>query len=169
MSEAAARWYVTKTKARAERIAEQNLERQGYRVFLPEIRVERHRRGRWQDSLQPLFPGYLFVQLEASRQDFSPIRSTRGVLALVRFTSLPEPMPRGSVESLIQRLQQDPEQVPVESPLLRGTPVQVVQGAFTGWQGVFQAETADQRVTILLDMLGRERTLAFSRDAVVPA
>lgn len=38
-------WYLIYTKIRQERIALENLERQGFECFLPKIKVEKVRRG----------------------------------------------------------------------------------------------------------------------------
>ena len=81
----AASWYVVATKLRQETVALQNLKRQSYEVFLPQITLRKRRRGKWQEVIEPLFPGYLFVALEAGVDDAAPIRSTLGCVGLVRF------------------------------------------------------------------------------------
>jgi transcriptional antiterminator RfaH len=161
-----ARWYVVKTKARAEKVASVNLQRQGYRVFLPEISKERYQRGQWQPLDEPLFPGYLFVQLEVGVQNFAPIRSTTGVINLVRFSTMPEPMPENAIETLMQS-QQDGKLEPGRL-FQPGGKVQILSGAFAGWEGILQAETADERVLVLLNILGKTRPLAFPRDSAAP-
>jgi len=64
-------WYLCQTKKGAEQTAAINLLRQDYRVNLPK------------HELEPLFPGYLFVQVDD--KPFAQIDSTRGVTKLVRF------------------------------------------------------------------------------------
>ena len=72
------RWYVVKSKPRAEREAASQLRAQQYRVVLPELIQPRKR---W----EALFPSYLFVQTVDDNQSIAPIRSTLGVSMLVRF------------------------------------------------------------------------------------
>ena len=162
----AARWYVVKTKARQEQVAEDNLRRQGYEAWLPTVSCERRRRGKWLPNTEPLFPGYLFVELEPGVQSFSPIRSTRGVNDLVRVAREPAAMPHGSVESLrYQHSNDDPE-----TPIFKeGEKVRLVDGPFCGWEGVFSAAAGLERVVVLLEILGKQQSLAFARDNVVPA
>ena len=93
-------WYAVQTKPRQEQVAVTHLERQHFEIFLPRIRAARHRRGRWQSTIEPLFPGYLFVQLEFGAQNTAPIRSTRGVIGLVRFGGEPQPVPRTIMQAL---------------------------------------------------------------------
>ena len=71
-------WYLIATKPRQEAVALLNLERQGYRVQLPKVELRKRRRGKWQEVIEPLFPGYLFVALATGVDDTAPIRSTVG-------------------------------------------------------------------------------------------
>lgn len=84
-------WYLIHSKPRQEHIALENLERQLYPCYLPLFRVEKIRRGEVSVSQEPLFPRYLFVQLDTDSQSrsWAPIHSTRGVARLVRFGSEP--------------------------------------------------------------------------------
>ena len=79
-------WLVVHTKPRLESEALLQLQRQGYQAYLPQMRVESVRRGKFDERLIPLFPRYLFVRSpEDPRQSWGPIRYTRGVQRLVSF------------------------------------------------------------------------------------
>ena len=78
-------WYLLQSRARQEFIAEENLARQKYEVYLPCIKRARKIRNKWQEITEPFFPGYLFIHLDMEAQNTSTIRSTRGVLKLVKF------------------------------------------------------------------------------------
>lgn len=162
-----ARWYVVKTKARQEWVARDNLMRQGYGVWLPQLPCERHRRGKWQPAVEPLFPGYLFVELEPGVHNFSPIRSTRGVAGLVSFAHEPRAMPPGSVEALRQFHSGRQTGEPA-APFRTGQKIRLVNGPFAGWEGVYASRACHERVLIMLQVLGKPRQLAFARDSVVP-
>jgi transcriptional antiterminator RfaH len=56
-------WYLIHTKIRQERVALENLDRQGFECFLPTILAEKLRRGALQVMKEPLFPRYLFIRL----------------------------------------------------------------------------------------------------------
>lgn len=164
----AARWYVVKTKVRQERVAEDNLRRQGYAAWLPQLQCERRRRGKWQPATEPLFPGYLFVELEAGVQNFSPIRSTRGVASLVSFAHEPRAMPEGAVE-VLRQVHSDEASSASTTPFEQGQKVRLVDGPFAGWEGIYDKRAGDERVMIMLQVLGKQQPLAFARDNVVPA
>jgi len=70
------RWYLIHTKPCGEALAQENLERQGFETYLPRMAFTTRRQGR--RSVAPLFPRYLFLQLEEGRQALSPVRSSVG-------------------------------------------------------------------------------------------
>ena len=80
-TESSARWLVVRTKVRQEQVARENLERQGFDLYLPTIRAARRRAGRWCAVVEPLFPGYLFVHADAQRQSLAPITPSSGQAA----------------------------------------------------------------------------------------
>ncbi len=86
-------WYLILTKPRREHEAREHLERQGYTTYLPMLMESKKRNGRLRDILSPLFPRYIFIQLTAGLDDWSPIRSTLGVSSLVCFGSSPARIP----------------------------------------------------------------------------
>ena len=89
MQDAAAtrRWYVVYTKPREEARARENLERQGHQCYLPELSLEKRRRGKVVPVTEPLFPRYLFIRCadELATAGWGSLRSTRGVVKLVAF------------------------------------------------------------------------------------
>ena len=79
------RWYLVHTKPLSEAIAQANLERQGYQVYLPRLAqsvLGRHPR---RERITPLFPRYLFLRLREGSQPLGPVRSSVGVRGVVRF------------------------------------------------------------------------------------
>ncbi len=162
-------WFVVQSKPKQEAIAEVNLGRQGYETYYPRIIQKCRHRGRWKQVIKPLFPRYLFVNLEQGRDDFAPIRSTFGVTGLVRFGGVPKALAPGLIEEIktsedgkqgiyIDRLQWQP-----------GEKVEIVGGALAGLKGLFLTESAEERVVILLSLLGRENKVVVTQDAIVAA
>ena len=160
-------WYLVYTKPRQESVAEENLQRQGFDIWLPRLRVSRRRRGRWIEAVEAMFPRYLFIRLRPGDDNFAPIRSTRGVSGLVRVGADPARVP----DPVVQALQQaaDPETGllnPGTRQFARGDLVEVLEGPFEGLRGVFQLQSGDERVLILLDVLGKANRVKLSRHQV---
>lgn len=168
--ESAAQWYAVHAKPRSEELAEAHLQRQGFRIYLPRIRFSKRRRGRWTQVTEPLFPRYLFVYVDPNTEGIAPIRSTRGVTGLVRFGDVPMPVPDDAIEAI--RAMEDPEEgvyIPGRAQLQKGEKVRVVEGAFAGLQGIYQAESGEERAIILIDILGRQSRVRIETNGLEKA
>ena len=98
-------WIAVATRPNAEGQAVQNLKRQGYECYCPYTHVSRRHAGRSETVRRPFFPGYLFVRLDRSRDQWRPIMYSRGVRAIVRFGEQLGVVPKEMVEALITREQ----------------------------------------------------------------
>lgn len=162
-------WYAVVCKPRCEARAELNLINQGYEVFLPRLAIQIRRDGKWVDSVEPLFPRYLFLTTRNERQGLSPVRSTLGVSDLVRIGGQPATIPEEVIESLRER--QDPATgaCAKRSLFQPGAHVQFRAGPFAGLDGVFNVDAGEDRVFVLLEFLGKINKVKVSRDWLVPA
>ena len=163
------RRYAVRTKPRQEAQALDHLERQAFTTYLPLIKTPRRRLGKWQSSVEPLFPGYLFVCIDPSAQSTAPIRSTRGVLGLVRFGNELRPVPHGVVERLAAS--QAERDTPIDPAALfrPGTEVMIADGALAGVRAIFEARSSDDRVYLLFELLGKTNRIEVPAHQVVPA
>jgi transcriptional antiterminator RfaH len=164
------RWYVIHTKPSRESLAEANLRRQGYEVYVPRMAQSLHRRGQWSECIVPLFPRYLFLQLNEGCQALNPVRSSIGVTSIVRFGARYAIVPDQVITQLRSRA--DPESGLhhlVNRPLLaRGASVRITTGPLEGLEGVFEREAGSARVVILLNLLGQESAVRIRADFVAP-
>lgn len=162
------RWYVVHTQVGAEAKALQHLIRQGYTAYLPQYRRRRRHARRVEIVRAPLFPRYLFVQLDLARAAWRAIRSTVGVVHLVcTGENAPAPVPPGVVEGI--RAREDCEglvAVADPAPFRVGEAVRIVKGAFANQIGLFDGQTDEQRVNLLLDLLGRRMQLKLPLDFI---
>lgn len=164
------RWYAVCCKPRQEAVAEENLARQGYQVYLPRISVRKRQRDHWRTTIEALFPRYAFVRLDLMHQNSTPIRSTRGAVGLVRFGGQPAVVPDQVVMALQAREEVDSGLH--ASELLRferGEPIRMVEGPLTGIEGVFSEPDGDLRVIVMLELLGKANAIKVSRDWIVRA
>ena len=145
-------WYLIHTKPRQERVAGEQLERQGYVIYLPFAPVRRRRRGRTIRVIDPMFPRYLFIHLSNETDDWRPIRSTIGVSTFVRFGDLPAKIPDNLIAELQVREDTDGIQVLPDLEYRRGDRVRIAEGPMEGFEGVFQCRTGKQRVLLLLEI-----------------
>jgi len=163
-------WYGVWCKPRQEAVAEENLYRQGFHVYLPRILSRQRRRGRWAEVDEALFPRYAFIRVNPLLCSTATVRSTRGAIGLVKFGTEPAIVPDRVIEMLFQR--EDPESGYCEDSraLFRaGDPVKLIEGPLTGMQGVFAEQDGEKRVAILLELLGKTNRISVSRDSVTRA
>ena len=164
------RWYLVCTKRLSEAIAQANLERQGYEVYLPRlvqsVRGRQHRR----DRIVPLFPRYLFLRLREGSQAFGPIRSSVGVCGVVRFGFRYAVITDDVICEL--RARADPvtglHRLTGAAPLKSGAAVQFTTGPFDGLDGIFQREDGAERVVVLLMLLGRDTPVRVPAEWILP-
>ena len=151
------RWYVIQCKPRQDARALEHLKRQGFDCYLPTLSVEKLRNGKKLAGQESLFPGYLFVRMDVGRENWAPIRSTRGVSQLVRVRDQPLPVSSAIIEAIRLRLAiQQPRHY-----LQAGDRVVITEGCFSQLEAIFIADDGDRRVTLLLNILQQEHTLSF--------
>lgn len=169
MNQAAKKWYLVYTKPRQEQVARTNLERQHYGVYLPLAREHKRRRGKPVDVTAPLFPRYLFIHLDSQTDNWGPIRSTLGVVSLVRFAYQPAQVPDNLIAALKER--EGPEGIVLvaREVFRRGTRVRINDGKFAGYEGIFFARSGHGRVVILLDIMGKNARTTVDTLSIEPA
>ncbi len=153
-------WYLIMTKPKQDEVAECNLKLQGFEVYRPQCRQVKTRRGKKITQLESLFPRYLFIKLDDEQQNWAPIRSTKGVLQLVRFGTQAAKVD----EALIDQLKHQ-EQValnePSDSLYKKGDKLRVEAGAFYGLDAIFEGYDSDQRIIVLMNILGQQQKLTL--------
>ena len=160
-------WYVVHSNPQSEDKAKQNLLTQGFEVFLPRYHKMRRHARKTDVVIAPLFPRYLFVAFDIEMDHWSPINSTKGVSYILRQEGCPIKVPEGIVEAL-QKTASPETIVPLSSLILfkRGDLLEVQEGAFAGYVGVFEKMRDGERVQLLLDLLGRKIKLEVPVQAV---
>ncbi len=161
-------WYVVNTQPRAESRAKHHLEMQRYRVFCPRYRkIVRHARTT-KSALAPLFPNYLFVCLDLSRDQWRSINGTRGVVRLLQQDGAPQAVPDGVVENLQAKTRADGT-FDWTSTLEIGGTVRIADGPFAELLGTLEYLDAAGRVRVLLELLGRSVSVGLRSEALLPA
>jgi len=164
------RWYAVTCKPRQEAVAEENLLRQGFHVYLPRIRIRQRRRGHWIDAVEVLFPRYIFIRIDPQRRSTATVRSTRGAVGMVRFGGQPAVVPDAVMNALKQREDAASGMHEDQRPLFSaGEAIKLVDGPLAGMEGVFTEQDGDKRVIVLLELLGKANKVTVSRDWIARA
>ena len=118
--------------------------------------------------LAPLFPNYLFVRFDVSRDRWRSVNGTRGVIRLITQGETPQPVPVGIVEALQHCMSANGASSWAPS-LKIGQTVRIADGPFVDFAGTLEYLDAAGRVRVLLDLLGRSVSVALRCEAVTPA
>lgn len=153
-------WFVVRTQTNRERWAAENVARAGYTYYLPElmepIRIVRGGVRRRELRARPLFPAYLFAQAEHGQ--WHALLRSFGVVGLVQGAGGFPAMMRGNAIALIKALERDgvielPKSATGFQP---NQPVRITSGAYAGFTGLIQGNSASERIQVLLDYMGRK-------------
>jgi len=162
------RWHVVHTRPYAETLAAVNLSRIGYPICYPYFhKVTRHAR-RTTKVLAPLFPRYLFVKFDVSRDRWRRINSTRGVARLIVQGEMPQPVPIGIIESILRQINQDGT-IRTLSLFEPGQIVRIENGPLADLVATFERCEPDGRTRVLTELLGRIVSIVLSRETFATA
>jgi transcriptional antiterminator RfaH len=162
----AKRWYVAQTQVYAEAKATQHLGRQGFAVYLPRYLKQRRHARRVERVAAPLFPRYLFVEIDIATQRWYAIQSTIGISSLVTNGGVPVPVPNGVIDALRNREISGFVQLDRRPRFNPGDKIRVRDGAFSDCLGLFESVSGEQRAAILLDLLGRKVRVLLDADII---
>jgi transcriptional antiterminator RfaH len=163
-------WYAVETQPHNEARAAAHLRHQGFEVYLPRYQKRRRHARRVDMVAAPLFPKYLFVAKDEAGPRLSAINSTIGVRRLVKRGDQPATLSSAVIDEIkaregadgFVRLQRGVSFAP-------GTEVRVRDGAFGDCTAVFLDIADEDRVSVLMTLLGRQVTVVMRADAIVAA
>ncbi|MBT3449719.1 MAG: transcriptional activator RfaH [Bacteroidetes Order II. Incertae sedis bacterium] len=158
------KWFVVHTKPRQEKTALENLERQGYHSYLPDLIVKKYAAGRWVERIEPLFYRYLFVYIDTSTQDMSPIRSTTGVTGLVRFSDKPLEISADFIEQLRSHANEEGHHFTEEPTFTANEALQIQHGPFAGLPAIYKLEKGQDRAIVLINFLGSQKEIVVNQN-----
>jgi transcriptional antiterminator RfaH len=156
-------WAAARVEPRREGLALYCLKLAGYETYLPRLRQVSRRHGRKVEVHPPLFPGYCFVCVELQ---WHAARWSPGVLGLILAGDHPARVPDSVIIELRSRERGGLVELPKPPGLRVGDQVRVVRGAFAGQLAIYAGMRPQQRVEILLALLGGQVRAELSRDDV---
>jgi transcription antitermination factor NusG len=161
------RWYTLATKSRHEKVVKDALDLKGYEVFLPLRTVIKKWSDRKKRLQEPLFKGYLFVNMPYKRR--IPVLETEGVVRIVMFNGRPGVLHESEVRTIQKILDMNHHHgVTIEAieGMVLGDNVEVIDGPLTGIQGQYAAIKNENRLVISIDSIGKSLAVEVPLDSV---
>ena len=156
-------WFILQFKSNSHHLAAKNLNRQGFETFLPLHETTSRRLSRFINTSKPLFPGYMFIKLDRAESEWHKINSTYGVSRLITFNSILKSIPIIFVDHLIKRYDLSGKLIPIKK-LKKGDHVTLLKGPFANFIATVEKYEADQRIWILMDLMGRKTEIQTPSD-----
>ena len=161
------RWYVARTLPQRELQAAQQLNNQGFRTFVPRYWKNRRHARKVETISAPLFPRYIFVVVDQTRDRWRSINGTIGVDRLLMYSGEPQPVPQGVVERLVAAGDAQGN-ISFGFNLKEGQAIKVVAGPFAELVGQLERLDDGGRVRVLLEILGGKVRVALPQGLVAP-
>ena len=161
-------WFILQFKPNSHLQATKNLNRQGFETFLPLHDTTSRKASRFITTRKPLFPGYMFISFDKEKTEWSKINSTYGVSRLITFNYILKSIPTTFVNSLMIRYDLSGKLLPKER-FENGDKVKVLKGPFANFVATVERYETDQRIWILMDLLGRKTKIQSSSDGLQPS
>ena len=158
-------WFILQFKPNAHHQANKNLNRQGFETFLPLYETTSRNASRFVNANRPLFPGYMFTRFDRRETKWHKINNTYGVSRLVTFNSSLKSIPATFVNNLIKRYDSSGKLLPIQK-LKKGDQVTVLKGPFANFIATVEKYEADQRIWVLMDLMGRKTKIQTSSDTL---
>ena len=158
-------WFLAQLKPNCAQIAQKNLIRQGFDTFLPMEEETRQRNGKFVTATRPLFPGYIFVAFDVAKGLWRSVNATHGIMKLVSFGKEPAPVPRDLVSQLMLGCDTSGKLLPPKL-LTPGDQVMLTNGPFANFAAEVQKIAPDQRVWVLMDIMGAQTRVAVDASQI---
>ena len=156
-------WFILQFKSNSHHLAAKNLNRQGFETFLPLHETTSRRLSRFINTSKPLFPSYMFIKFDRAETEWHRINNTYGVSRLITFNSILKSIPTIFVDHLMKRYDLSGKLIPIQK-LKKGDHVTVLKGPFANFIATVEKYEADQRIWILMDLMGRKTKIQTPSD-----
>ena len=147
-------WFLARYKTNSFRLAEKNLNNQGFETFLPMSVVTVRKSNRFLTSDQPVFPGYIFVKFNPQKDNWQVINNTYGINKLVCFSGLPQQVPNYVIRELKMRCDTK-HNLFTPNQIHPNQTMEFFQGPFTNFVATIDTIQPNDRINLLLDFMGQ--------------
>ncbi len=153
-------YYLAQINPNSIKIAQMNLNRQGFKTFLPMIEATKRCKGKFVKENRPLFPGYIFVAFDIGQGFWHRINSTYGIKRLVSFNKTPAAVPQDLICQLMLRFGPNAKFQPPKI-FKTGDKVTVINGPFVNFVAQVEKIASDQRAWLLIEIMGTQTRVSI--------
>lgn len=150
-------WYVMRSKPNKEAALWRELCARRLDSFYPRLRL--HPVNPRSRTLRPYFPGYLFLHADLDEVGFTAVQWMPFSMGLVSFDHEPATVSDSLIRALRHRVDEiEAAGGEIFDNLKKGDPVLIQDGAFAGYEAIFDARLpGSERVRVLLSLMNRRQ------------
>lgn len=156
-------WYLIQIKSNSYKIAERNLNRQGFKTFMPLLEKTNKGRSKFTNCIKPLFPGYMFVGSEDNIDWWRKINNTLGVSRLLSYGGEPKALPEELISNLISRCDKFGLLIKSKTPAI-GDSIMLMKGAFTDLVATIETIDEKERIWVMMELMGRHTRIQLTTE-----
>ncbi|MBF0559374.1 MAG: hypothetical protein HQL08_11415 [Nitrospirae bacterium] len=159
-------WYAIYTKPKQEDKVEETFRRAAIEVFNPKLRRKKLVRGKNEHVITPFFANYLFAKFDPLKQ-YHMIKYTRGVRGIVGNPGSPWPVSDDIINIIRSRMNED-GLIVITPDIEIGDRVEIMEGPFRGFMGIFEKEMKDSdRIIVLLNTIEYQARVNIDKEFLV--
>ena len=160
-------WIVAKLKPNHDKTAFTHLERQNFEFFQPTFKTLSRTRNSFKDIIKPVFPGYIFVAIELEEKKWHKLNYTRGISNIIVFGREIPVLHNELIQELKNRFAITSTSE-VFNEFEVGMSAEITNGPFAQLNGKIDEIEANQRIWILLDILGNQTRVSLKNFNLTP-
>ena len=173
-------WYVVNTYSGHENKVKEKLEMRAesmdmqdyiFRVVIPEEKVVEVKDGVQKEKIKKMFPGYILVEMVMTDEAWYVVRNTPGVTGFIGSSgkgAKPTPLQPYEVDKILGNM--GISRMDVDTDLVEGTTVKIVDGPFNGMFGkIDSVDLPYQNVMLLVDLFGQETSVEVELNQIQKA
>ena len=153
-------WYAVHTRPRWEKKVASLLENKGYEYYCPLNKVTRQWSDRKKVVLEPLFKGYVFVQVAEEKK--WELMNINGIVNYVYWLGKPARIPEKEIETIRKFLNEFSEVEVQEGMLPVNSTVRIKQGVLMNYQGLL-LEINGNKAKVKIESMGIQLSAVFDK------
>ena len=157
------KWCIAQIKPNSYRSAIQNLERQGFQIFLPKMEITQRKENKFVVKNVYVFPGYMFVCFDTHSITWTKINSTYGVSKILTFNKKPSEISSDFILALKNRYEINGNPTRKET-LTQGDSIKFLAGPFADVIAKVESVDENNRIWVLLEAMGGYRKLKLQKN-----
>ena len=160
------KWMIAQIKPNSCDLAVRNLERQGFKTFVPKIKTTIKKEDRFINKNVSLFPGYVFIAFNPYQLTWMKINSTYGVSKVLVFNKKPSEISYDIILALKDRYEKNIDSTLKEN-FQTGDTIRFNSGPFVDIFARIEKVDSKKRIWILLEVMGGYRKLNLKQTEIL--